>query len=163
MVFICNTDRITNEARLSMLENFGQDDRMFRIYRRDANHGLTGWAPVTPVRWDWQKKSKNLTSLLAEFLFLPCPIRVANAPEHPIICFNQFHLTSSLPLACPLGQPSVALSRIHPDARLWINQMLWGKTIKLVSHKPVRGTGPKLRIQKFRTPRNPLCSRWPTD
>jgi hypothetical protein len=27
-----------------------------------------------------RKKSKNLASLLAEFLFLPCPIRAANAP-----------------------------------------------------------------------------------
>jgi PIN domain nuclease of toxin-antitoxin system len=29
--------------------------------------------------WDWQIKTKNRASLLAEFLFLPCPIRAANA------------------------------------------------------------------------------------
>jgi hypothetical protein len=34
---------------------------------------------MIPASWDWQKKSENLTSLLAEFLFLPCPIRTANA------------------------------------------------------------------------------------
>jgi hypothetical protein len=33
-----------------------------------------------PVVWDWQKKSKNWASPLAEFLFLSCPIRAANAP-----------------------------------------------------------------------------------
>jgi hypothetical protein len=33
-----------------------------------------------PASWDWQKKYKNRPSLLAEFLFLPCPIRTANAP-----------------------------------------------------------------------------------
>jgi hypothetical protein len=32
-----------------------------------------------PASWDWQKNSKNLVSPLAEFLFLPCPIRAANA------------------------------------------------------------------------------------
>jgi hypothetical protein len=35
---------------------------------------------MIPESWDWQKKSKNLASPLAEFLFLPCPIRTANAP-----------------------------------------------------------------------------------
>ena len=39
-----------------------------------------GWAPMIPASWDWQKKSGILASLLAEFLFLPCPIRDANAP-----------------------------------------------------------------------------------
>jgi hypothetical protein len=41
--------------------------------QEETNHGLPVWALVTPARWDWQKKSKNLTSLLAEFLFLPSP------------------------------------------------------------------------------------------
>ncbi|MCX6975697.1 MAG: hypothetical protein NTZ94_15690, partial [Verrucomicrobia bacterium] len=35
---------------------------------------------MIPASWDWQKKSKNLVSLLAEYLFLPCHIRVANTP-----------------------------------------------------------------------------------
>lgn len=34
---------------------------------------------MIPVVWDWQKRSKNRASLLAEF-FLSCPIRAANAP-----------------------------------------------------------------------------------
>jgi hypothetical protein len=34
---------------------------------------------MIPASWDWQKNSKNLVSPLAEFLFLPCPIRAANA------------------------------------------------------------------------------------
>jgi hypothetical protein len=38
-----------------------------------------GLAQVIPASWDWQKKSKNRSSLLVEFLFLPCPIRIANA------------------------------------------------------------------------------------
>jgi hypothetical protein len=38
-----------------------------------------GLAQVIPASWDWQKKSKNRLSLLVEFLFLPCPIRIANA------------------------------------------------------------------------------------
>jgi hypothetical protein len=38
-----------------------------------------GLAQVFPASWDWQKKSKNRSSLLVEFLFLPCPIRIANA------------------------------------------------------------------------------------
>jgi hypothetical protein len=46
---------------------------MFRIYSRDANHGLPGWAPMIPASRDGQKKSKTLTSLLAEFLFLLAP------------------------------------------------------------------------------------------
>jgi hypothetical protein len=40
-----------------------------------------GLAQVIPASWDWQKKSKNRSSLLVEFLFLPCPIRIANALE----------------------------------------------------------------------------------
>jgi hypothetical protein len=47
---------------------------------RETNHGFQRWARMIPASWDWQKKSKNLASLLAEFLFLPCPIRAANAP-----------------------------------------------------------------------------------
>jgi hypothetical protein len=35
---------------------------------------------MIPTSWNWQKKSKILAILLAEFLFLPCPIRDANAP-----------------------------------------------------------------------------------
>jgi hypothetical protein len=34
-------------------------------------------------------------------------------------------LTRSLPPGRPSGQPSVALSRIHPDARLWLRQHLF--------------------------------------
>ena len=37
--------------------------------RRETNHGLLRWARKIPASWDWQKKSKNLASLLAEFLF----------------------------------------------------------------------------------------------
>jgi hypothetical protein len=40
---------------------------------------FSGLAQVIPASWDWQKKSKNRSSLLVEFLFLPCPIRIANA------------------------------------------------------------------------------------
>jgi hypothetical protein len=43
---------------------------------------FSDWLGLLPASWDWQKKSKNLASLLAEFLFLPCPIRSANAPCH---------------------------------------------------------------------------------
>ena len=34
---------------------------------------------MIPASWDWQKKIKNRSSLFAEFLFLPCPIRATNA------------------------------------------------------------------------------------
>ena len=44
---------------------------------RETHHGFRAW--IIPASWDWQKNSKNLVSLLAEFLFLPCPIRAANA------------------------------------------------------------------------------------
>ena len=46
---------------------------------RRTNHGLIGWARMIPASWDWQKKSKNLASPLAEFLLWFCPIRAANA------------------------------------------------------------------------------------
>ena len=62
------------------------------MFRRDANHGLLEWALVITACWDWQKKSKNLTSLLAEFWLLPCPIRVANAPVPSSIGVNQCNL-----------------------------------------------------------------------
>jgi hypothetical protein len=57
-----------------------RDEQDVQDLQDETNHGLPGRAPVTPVRCDWQKKSKNLTSLLAEFLFFPCAIRAANAP-----------------------------------------------------------------------------------
>jgi hypothetical protein len=44
------------------------------------------WVPMIPASWNWQKKSKILAILLAEFLLLPCPIRDANAPM-PLIFF----------------------------------------------------------------------------
>jgi hypothetical protein len=46
----------------------------------------------------------------------------AASPENFIIGFirvHSCHLTQSLPLFRPSGQPWVALSRIRPDARLW--------------------------------------------
>ncbi len=39
---------------------------------------------MLPASWDWQKKIKNRSSLLAEFLFLPCPIRAANTSRAPL-------------------------------------------------------------------------------
>ena len=60
---------------------------MFRIYRRDANHGLPGWAPMIPACRDWQRRNKNLTSLLAEFLFLPAPFA-----QRMHLCFGLFVL-----------------------------------------------------------------------
>jgi hypothetical protein len=47
----------------------------------------------------------------------------AASPENFIIGFirvHSCHLTQSLPLFRPSGQPWVALSRIRPDARLWL-------------------------------------------
>jgi len=57
--------------------------------------------------WDWQKKAKNLASVLAECLFLPCLIRDANATVPPSIRVNQ--------------------------GNLWLNKMLLRKMIKLIS------------------------------
>ena len=47
---------------------------------RKCNHGYPRLERMIPASWDWQKKSKNRSSLLAQFLFLPCPIRTANTP-----------------------------------------------------------------------------------
>jgi hypothetical protein len=54
------------------------DDRI--IFWGEFNHGFLGWTRMIPAGCDWQKKVKKRASLLAEFLFSPCPIRAANAP-----------------------------------------------------------------------------------
>ncbi len=46
----------------------------------ETNQGCLGLSRIIPTCWYWQKKNANQASLLAEFLFLPCPIRAANAP-----------------------------------------------------------------------------------
>ena len=55
---------------------------------------------MIPASWDWQKKSKNLASVLAECLFLPCLIRDANAPVPPSIRVNQGNLGLNKILMC---------------------------------------------------------------
>jgi hypothetical protein len=42
---------------------------------------------MIPARRDWQRRSKNLTSLLAEFLFLPAPFA-----QQIRLCFGLFVL-----------------------------------------------------------------------
>ena len=65
-------------SRLLLLSN----ERALRDWR-ETNHGFQGLARMLPASWDWQKKIKNRSSLLAEFLFLPCPIRAANTSRAP--------------------------------------------------------------------------------
>jgi len=75
---------------------------------------------MIPASWDWQKKSKNLASPLAEFLLWFCPIRAANASASicPIRGQKIFPLSAlprSLPLMSPFGLPSAG----YPASARW--------------------------------------------
>ena len=72
-----------------------------------------------PAKWDWWRKIETRASSLAGGLLLLRPIRPATASKLLFIRADLCHLTQSLPLFRPSGQPWVALSRIRPDARLW--------------------------------------------
>jgi hypothetical protein len=97
------------EGRLGGSERVKEHRGSFSVCSEAGfDHGLLAWARMIPESWDWQKKSKNLESPLAEFLFLPCPIRPANAPV-----------------------PSKSPPR--PLCPLWLNKMPWGNIVKLFS------------------------------
>ena len=72
-----------------------------------------------PAKWDWWRKIETRASSLAGGLLFLRPIRPATASKLLFIRAHLCHLTQSLPLFRPSGQPWVALSRIRPDARLW--------------------------------------------
>ena len=72
-----------------------------------------------PAKWDWRGKIETRASPLAGGLFFRRPIRPATAYKPLFIRAHPCHLTQSLPLFRPSGQPWVALSRTRPDARLW--------------------------------------------
>ena len=67
--------------------------------QEETNHGLPGWALMIPALRDWQRKKQKSHKPACGVIVFPCAIRAANASEHPFICFNQCHLTRSLPLA----------------------------------------------------------------
>jgi hypothetical protein len=74
---------------------------------------------MIPVVWDWQKRSKNRASLLAEFLFCPAPFAPRMLPSpFFFIRVNTGNLIQSIPLPYPSGQPAVAPSRTCHGARL---------------------------------------------
>jgi hypothetical protein len=83
------------------------------------------------VVWDWQKRSKNRASLLAEFFcpapfaprMLPCSflfIRVHLGNLIQSILSELYSSPSRKPLPYPSGQPGVAPSRTCHGARLWL-------------------------------------------
>ncbi|MFM8983177.1 MAG: hypothetical protein ACKOLA_09785 [Spartobacteria bacterium] len=71
-------DKGPRMTRINANEEVCSTPRAGRGWRR-TNHGLLGWTRMIPASWDWQKKSKNLASPLAEFSLWFCPIRAANA------------------------------------------------------------------------------------
>ena len=97
VIGLCKSSGFTSES-------FLQPTGAARLDRK-SNHGYPRLERMIPASWDWQKKSKNRSSLLAQFLFLPCPIRTANTP-------------------LPSKSPPCSL------CPLWLNKILWGNIIK---------------------------------
>ena len=72
------------------------------------------------IKMGLAEKSKNLASLLAEFLFYPAPFaqRMHSCPFLHIRV-HPGHLIQSIPVPHPSGQPAVDPSRTCHGARLW--------------------------------------------